>query len=96
MIPLKDADDFYEVYDAFIEWVVDRYWTEEEKRVCKPLLRDAVVGYMERKFGKGKSFEIEKVCILGTAKKPARSEGQVNVEGVNGDDDKAHDSGKEF
>jgi len=68
-IELKDANDFYEVYDAFIEWVCDRYWTEEEKRVCKPLLRDAVVGYFEKKFGVGKAFGIEKVCILATAKK---------------------------
>lgn len=65
----------------------------EEKRVCKPLLRDAVVGYMEKRFGKGRSFEIEKVCILGTAKKPGNSGNGV---GVNGHDEKAHDSRKEF
>lgn len=26
MIDFQDANDFYEVYDAFIEWVTDRYW----------------------------------------------------------------------
>lgn len=70
MIALKDANDFYEVYDAFIEWVTDRYWTEEEKRVCKPLMRRAVVGYLEGKYGVGKPFEVEKVCILATCKRP--------------------------
>ncbi|KUJ18651.1 putative UbiE/COQ5 family methyltransferase [Mollisia scopiformis] len=70
MIPLKDAEDFYEVYDAFIEWVADRYWTEGERKRCKPLLRDAVVGFMERKYGRGRPFSIEKVCILGTARRP--------------------------
>jgi hypothetical protein len=96
MIPLKDAEDFYEVYDAFIEWVVDRYWTEEEKRVCKPLLRETIVGYMERRFGKGKPFEIEKVCILATAKRPGQGGDAMDGVHVNGDDEKGHDSGKEF
>jgi hypothetical protein len=70
MIGLKDAEDFCKVYDAFIEWVTDRYWTEEERRVCRPLIRPAIVQFIEEKYGKGKPFAIEKVCILATSKKP--------------------------
>jgi SAM-dependent methyltransferase len=70
MISLKDAEDFYEVYDAFIDWITDRYWTEEEKKNCKPLIKPSVVQYMETKYGKGKPFAIEKVCVLATAKRP--------------------------
>lgn len=95
MIPLKDAEDFYEVYDAFIEWVTDRYWTEEEKRVFKPLLRETVVRHMENKYGKGKPFAIEKMCILATAKRPEGS-GCAIDNASPGMDDNGHDSGKEF
>jgi hypothetical protein len=68
-IELKDADDFYEVYDAFIEWVIDRFWTAEERKMCKPLVRYAIVKHMNEKFGKGKPFKIEKICMLATCKK---------------------------
>ncbi|KAH6676823.1 putative UbiE/COQ5 family methyltransferase [Halenospora varia] len=68
-IPLNDADDFYEVYDAFIDWTMERFWTEEERRVCGPLVRPAVVKYMGEKFGVGKPFAIEKICMLATCKK---------------------------
>jgi SAM-dependent methyltransferase len=94
-IPLKDAEDFYEVYDAFIEWVTDRYWTEEEKKACKPLLRETVVRHMENKYGRGKPFAIEKVCILATAKRPEASGNALDL-GTPEMDDKGHDSGKEF
>lgn len=68
-IELKDADDFYEVYDAFVQWVIERFWAAEESRVCKPLVRDAIVKHMTEKFGEGKPFEIEKVCLLANCKK---------------------------
>lgn len=71
MIPFKNAEDFYDVYDAFIEWITDRYWTEEERAVCKPLMRAAIVKHMNAKYGENRPFEIEKVCLLITARKPS-------------------------
>ncbi|EGX90509.1 UbiE/COQ5 family methyltransferase, putative [Cordyceps militaris CM01] len=70
MIEFNDAEDFYEVYDAFIEWVTDRYWTEEEKKICRPLVRAAIIRFLDGKYGKGKPFAIEKVGIMATAKAP--------------------------
>ncbi|KAK9442055.1 UbiE/COQ5 methyltransferase [Metarhizium brunneum] len=70
MIDFKNAEDFYEVYDAFIEWVTDRYWTEQEKRLCRPLIKPAVVRFMEDKYGKNKPFAIEKIAIMAAAKTP--------------------------
>ncbi|KAF4634127.1 hypothetical protein G7Y89_g3972 [Cudoniella acicularis] len=64
-IPLKDADDFYGVYDAFIGWTMERFWTEERKK-CAPLVRPAIVKYMSERFGKGVPFSIEKICMLAT------------------------------
>lgn len=71
MIDFKNAEDFYEVYDAFIEWVTDRYWTEQEKKLCRPLIKPAVVRFMEDKYGKNKPFAIEKIAIMAAAKTPA-------------------------
>lgn len=69
-IIFTDAENFYEVYDAFVEWVADRYWTKEEKRICRPLLREKVIEVLEKRYGRGQGFEIEKVCILATCKRP--------------------------
>lgn len=70
MIPFKNAEDFYNVYLAFIEWTTDRYWTEEERIRCKPLMKGAILKHMNAKYGQDQPFEIEKVCLLATARKP--------------------------
>ena len=68
-ITYHDAEDFYNTYDGFLTWIMDRYWTVKEKEICGPLVRDAIVDYMGKKFGVGKAFQIEKICMLVTGKK---------------------------
>lgn len=66
--PFKDVSDFHDIYEPFFDWVAERYWTAKEREVCGPLVKDAIVDYMERKFGAGKAFTIEKICMLVTCK----------------------------
>lgn len=75
-IKLRDAKDFREVYDAFIEWAVERYWTERERDSCGRSVKGRVVKYMEKKFGVGKEFRIEKICMLATCKKAGEVHGK--------------------
>jgi hypothetical protein len=69
-MPIHDTADFCDIYTAFIEMVTDKYWTEEQRESCRPLIRPALMKYFNAKYGEGKPFTTERVNIMATARKP--------------------------
>lgn len=69
-MPMRDAEDFCDIYEAFIEMVTDKYWTEEQRNRCRPLIRGAVSRELNKKYGEGRGFTTERVNVMVTAKKP--------------------------
>lgn len=69
-MPMHDAEDFTDIYEAFIEMVTDKYWTKEQRMRCRPLIRETVIRTCNAKYGEGKPFTTERVNIMVTAQKP--------------------------
>ncbi|KAF4632249.1 hypothetical protein G7Y89_g5880 [Cudoniella acicularis] len=69
-MPMHDAEDFADIYEAFIEMVTDKYWTEDQRQKYRPLIRNVVTTTINAKYGEGKSFTTERVAVMATARKP--------------------------
>jgi hypothetical protein len=69
-MPMDNADDFADIYEAFIEMVTDKYWTEAQRQNYRPLVRNAVTTHLNARYGEGKAFTTERVAVMAVGRKP--------------------------
>lgn len=66
-----DAAEFCRVFDTMLRVLVERFWSEEERRRCGPLVEGALVKHLNGKYGDG-IIEMDWAAILATGTKPAK------------------------
>lgn len=68
---IKNAVEFVEVFPSMAQLIMDRFWSEEEKRRCGSLIKGALLEYLKGKYGDG-AIEMDWAAILATGTKPAK------------------------
>lgn len=67
----KDAAEFFRVFDTMLRVIAERFWSEEERRRCGPLVEGALLKHLKAKYGDG-IIEMDWAAILATGRKPAK------------------------
>lgn len=65
----KDAVEFCEVFDTMLHFITERFWSEEERRRCGPLVKGALLEHLKGKYADG-VIEMDWAAILATGRKP--------------------------
>lgn len=66
----KNAVEFRENFTRMLPIILDRFWSEEERQRCGPLLDEAQLEHLKSKYGDG-VIEMNWAAILATGRKPA-------------------------
>jgi hypothetical protein len=67
---MRDAEDFYYMFEGLILMTSDKYWTDEQKKRSRPLVKEAVIREVNNRNGEGTEFTTERCNIMATGRKP--------------------------
>lgn len=68
---IKNAAEFVEIFSTMAQFIMERFWSEEEKLRCGSLIKGALLEYLTSKYGDG-AIEMDWAAILATGTKPAQ------------------------
>lgn len=70
LMPMYNAEDFCDIYTVFLDGIAARYWTKAETETLMPLVKPAIIKFLNNKYGEGKQFTTERISVMASGRKP--------------------------
>lgn len=69
---IRTPKDFNEMAAGMYGMIMGKFWSEEDRARCGPLVDGAVEKYLVKRFGEGKPIMMTWVGNVATARKPSQ------------------------